>query len=563
MSIERLSDPAAETAAQQMLFAPLRSLGFARKGAEEYYTAISHSDDEIVRFGALCQTLAVCTLPAARIEEVLALCRHGAIKRRAYDYFQKELDTPTSQRIAAIPAQSEDVARTAQMQAELSFDFDGARDAAVALYRATGEIAHLIDAAHYAEHPAGWRAAAEWFVRAVAIFPLDPLPAAKLLLMLSEANQFDLVEELLRLLGRASLHPYLCGVFSGAVLLGRGDPKAALAALAALRPPPDPAPRVLKAARGHALRLAGEASERLGDFKGSYRYFVEMNRLELSPGVDGKGAIKGALSDSAITIPELPTLRRDDVVMMLGFARSGTTLLELVLGNHPDIEALEEPPTWSAAMAYVRSGRRSRAAAQTDPQSFFEAARNRYFDEVARHRQKPGAHFVVDKFPMRTLSAVPLKRMLPEQKYIFCIRHPFDVVLSCFRQRFVANSGMENFRTFQGSVEFYDFTMSQWFGVHTLADELVHYLKYDDLVTSFEGSVRGTLDFTGVEWDERVRDFAEYADSRVAVTPSYQKIRKGLSLGVQTYWRNYGFLFQTPEAKPLHKWAEFFAYPTA
>ena len=561
MSIERLPD-LETTAVQQVLFAPLRSLGFARKGAEDYYKALFHSDDEVVRFGALCQTLAVCTLPAARVEEVIALCRYGAIKRRAYDYFQKELDAPMSRRIAAIPAQSEDIARTALMQAELAFDFEGARDAAVALYRATGETAHLIDAAHYAEHLAGWRAAAEWFVRTVAIVPLDPLPAAELFRVLSEANQFDLVDALVRLLRRAGLHPYLCGVFSGAVLLGRGDPKAALAALNALRTPPDPAPRVLKAATGHALRLAGEASETLGDFKGSYRYFVEMNRLELSPGVDGKGAIKGAQTDGAMTIPDLPALRRDDVVMMLGFARSGTTLLELVLGNHPDIEALEEPTTWSAAMAYIRSGRRSGAAAQTDPQSFFVAARNRYFEEIARRRTKPGAHFVVDKFPMRTLSALPLKRMLPEQKYIFCIRHPFDVVLSCFRQRFVANSGMENFRTFRGSIEFYDFTMSQWFGVHTLGDELVHYLKYDDLISSFEGSVRGTLDFMGLEWDESVKGFAEYADSRIAVTPSYQKVRKGLSLGVQTYWRNYGFLFQTAEAKPLRKWAEFFGYET-
>ena len=40
------------------------------------------------------------------------------------------------------------------------------------------------------------------------------------------------------------------------------------------------------------------------------------------------------------------------------------------------------------------------------------------------------------------------------------------------------------------------------------------------------------------------------------------KIGKGLTLGVQTSWRNYGFLFQSAEAKSLHRWAEFFGYPT-
>jgi hypothetical protein len=46
-------------------------------------------------------------------------------------------------------------------------------------------------------------------------------------------------------------------------------------------------------------------------------------------------------------------------------------------------------------------------------------------------------------------------------------------------------------------------------------------------------------------------------------TPSYRKVRQGLSIGVQSSWRNYGFLFQSAEAKPLHRWAEFFGYPTA
>ena len=66
----------------------------------------------------------------------------------------------------------------------------------------------------------------------------------------------------------------------------------------------------------------------------------------------------------------------------------------------------------------------------------------------------------------------------------------------------------------------------------------------------------------GLQWDEHIRDFASLADARSGRTPSYQKVRKGLTLGVQTSWRNYGFLFQSPDAKPLYRWAEFFGYPT-
>jgi hypothetical protein len=133
-------------------------------------------------------------------------------------------------------------------------------------------------------------------------------------------------------------------------------------------------------------------------------------------------------------------------------------------------------------------------------------------------------------------------------------------VLSCFKQSFVRNVAMEHFRTFEGAVKLYDFTMSQWFAVHSMDDPKVHYLRYDDLVTRFEESMRGVLNFLGLEWEPSVLDFATLAETRGAKTPSYQKVRQGLSIGVQSSWRNYGFLFQTDAAKPLRKWVEHFGY---
>jgi hypothetical protein len=73
---------------------------------------------------------------------------------------------------------------------------------------------------------------------------------------------------------------------------------------------------------------------------------------------------------------------------------------------------------------------------------------------------------------------------------------------------------------------------------------------------------RGVLDFLGVPWSDAVRDFSKTAENRAAKTPSYQKVRQGLSIGIQTQWRNYRFAFESDAAKPLAKWAEFFGYET-
>ena len=153
-----------------------------------------------------------------------------------------------------------------------------------------------------------------------------------------------------------------------------------------------------------------------------------------------------------------------------------------------------------------------------------------------------------------------MSKLFPEKRYVFSIRHPYDVVLSCFKQQFVRNIAMEHFRTFETAAKLYDFTMTQWFAVHGFDDPRVHYVRYDDLVTDFEPTLRGALHFLGVGWDPAVLDFARAAEQRSARTPSYQKVRQGLSIGVQTSWRNYRFLFNSDAARPLRKWVGHFGY---
>ena len=167
------------------------------------------------------------------------------------------------------------------------------------------------------------------------------------------------------------------------------------------------------------------------------------------------------------------------------------------------------------------------------------------WDEIDRRAKKLDASLFIDKMPMRSAEAVFMAKAFPQKRYIFSIRHPFDVVLSGLQQHFSPNIAMAHFQSFETAVGLYDFTMNQWFSTYTREDQRVHYLRYDDLVTEFDASVARVLSFLGVAWDDRVREFAQ-----------------GLSIGVQTAWRNYDFLFQSPAAKPLYRWAEFFGYPT-
>jgi hypothetical protein len=243
---------------------------------------------------------------------------------------------------------------------------------------------------------------------------------------------------------------------------------------------------------------------------------------------------------------------------MTGFPRSGTTLLENALGMHPLVETFEEIPSRESVEKFLR---RQRPEAPTD--ELYLTARERYYDEIERRRHKPTARIFLDKMPMRSIEAGFMSKLFPDKRYIFSIRHPYDVVLSCFKQDFGRNIAMEHFRTLDGAARLYDYTMTQWFGVYGLDDPRVCYIRYDDLVTRFDASMRKALAFLGADWDDAVLGFAGAAETRAARTPSYQKVRQGLTLGVQTQWENYRFAFQSEAARALGKWVEFFGYSGA
>lgn len=539
------------------VFAPLDLLMQARRGPAAYYVPLLRMDDEIVRFGAFCQALSLGVLPPERGEEAIALASSLAIKQRAFEYFKSGLDFGSAERVARTVVADPDPALSDAMLAQLGSDHAGVLNGAVARFRSTGSVGDLIRAGRAAEGEAGWRPAVDWLVRAAAIAPLDPAPFYELYVVLTDANQFDAVDRLGRLLGKAGLHPYLVGVFGAAAKLGRGEAKGAVRELQAMAPPRDANSQAVKNARGYALQTLGNALDRLGQFREAHAAFVEMNKHDLSADIDPKQAIEAAKELAGITVPTLPPAR-GEVLTMLGFPRSGTTLLEVALGAHPAIDAFEEPIALDVAMAEVSAARRSGRGSDA---AVFVSAQRRYYAELERLRRKPEATLLIDKYPLRGLQAKFVSRLLPEQRYVFCVRHPYDVVLSCFRQRFTANPGMENFREWKSALAFYDFVMTQWFDTHRLDDPRVHYLRYEDLVTNFDATIRGVLDFAGIPWDDKVSGFADVANEKAAMTPSYQKIRRGLSLGVQTSWQNYRFLFEDPQAAPLRRWSGHFGYP--
>lgn len=542
---------------------PLEYLNDIQQGLPSYYMRMRSSGDLYLKVGAWCALLETKQIHYSLWDELLSLCVNAAIRKRSFDYFTSIFRYDLAKRAAETNATTSDDYEQQILLAELEFDGERAAAAQAGIFLATADLAALTQAATLAEKSGGWRASLKWAIRATALAPLAAGPYALMFYYLNHASRADLLSEIANILISRKLHLQTAQIFLAKAALIEGNVALCLKRLAPFSDQALTGKSPIAHLSIQVMQMRAEAEEKLGHFSKAYELYTIINERERDKSINPDHYTRGIKSRKALAIPKnLDVCDSLPVVQMLGFPRSGTTLLENVLNAHPQIETFEEITAGQVCVDRIERVRIGRAPPE-DVVVTYNTARHDYYGELQRRRRKEGATLLVDKMPIRSADATFFATLFPEWRYIFSVRHPFDVVLSCFKQRFKPNAAMEHFRTFEGAARLYDFTMTEWFEQFSLDDPAVHYIRYDSLVTDFETTTRKALDFLGVPWVDDVTNFAQAADRRAAMTPSYQKVRKGLSVGVQTYWRNYDFLFQSKVAEPLYKWAEKFGYPTS
>ena len=221
-------------------------------------------------------------------------------------------------------------------------------------------------------------------------------------------------------------------------------------------------------------------------------------------------------------------------VFMIGFPRSGTTLLEQIVDAHPSVQAMEEPPTISTVLRQASALMQSTAqlegslkgkvgwksqwktvmsyiAKLTDAQ--IDALRDTYFKVVAQEVDLKKGCMLIEKMPLDTVDIGIILRLFPQARFVVSLRHPADCVLSGYMQNFKVTDAMANFLDLENAASFYKHVMKllwQYEEVFDLQDRM-HYIRYEDLVTDLEGEARKVLDFLELPWDDAVLNYDEHA----------------------------------------------------
>jgi TPR repeat protein/tetratricopeptide (TPR) repeat protein len=231
-------------------------------------------------------------------------------------------------------------------------------------------------------------------------------------------------------------------------------------------------------------------------------------------------------------------------VFILGFPRSGTTLVEQALSNHPSISAGDELPfinelscaiprlfgsplSYPEALSELWMGNNRRG---------LEILRDIYLQRIeTRGVVEPGHAWFTDKMPLNEVHLGLISLIFPHSPLIHILRHPLDVIVSAFSHQM--SHGYLCAYALETLARQYVLVMD--LVQHYRTEMPLRYLpiRYESMVDDIAGTVRRMLDFIGEPFEERCVNFQD--NGRLPQTPSYAQVKEKIHDRSRFRYRNY------------------------
>ncbi len=224
---------------------------------------------------------------------------------------------------------------------------------------------------------------------------------------------------------------------------------------------------------------------------------------------------------------------------LIGFPRSGTTLLDTILRSHPKIEVIEEKPMVLKMLNLIKNNNLS--SFKNISESEVSEMRKEYFSEINKNIKKFNkSNIYIDKLPLNIVNVGEILRIFPNAKFILAIRHPIDCVLSCYMQDFKLNEAMINFLDIKSAAILYKTTMELWEQYNSIFKINYVQIKYEDLIDDFEKNIKNVIRFLNLSWDKSLLDYRKTAINREKIsTPSYYQVVQPIYKHAAQRWEKY------------------------
>lgn len=263
---------------------------------------------------------------------------------------------------------------------------------------------------------------------------------------------------------------------------------------------------------------------------------------------------KQILRTWAKTFPTKSRKQIPPIAFLGGHPRSGTTLLEQVLGSHPDIGAIDEPEVTGIAVAACMK----QSWGCMSPS--LNLARQRYIEALQRALGgESDKKLLLEKNPSPTAVLPALLRVFPELRVIIALRDPRDVVLSCYFQNVPLNQVNSNFLSFDRLVKHYADLMDVWLAVREWEEFAWIETRYEEMVLNLEKEGRRVTEFLGLQWNEGQARFHERSRKKLLYSPTYHDVSKPVYRRSVSRWRRYE-KYMAPFLPYLEPYCKKFGY---
>ncbi len=325
--------------------------------------------------------------------------------------------------------------------------------------------------------------------------------------------------------------------------------------------------------RAPLYRLLGDALDALGQYDDAFAAYHEGNTIHrriFAPQHTGEGVetavdlchrVEREFESDVGVFPPSAGGEDGEVnhIFLVGFPRSGTTLLEQILASHNNVLALEEKPTLNEDLAEFFLTNDSLTPLMELSEAEVKTRVDAYWSRIAGYGLDVKGKTFVDKQPSMTLHLPLVAKLFPRAKIIIARRDPRDVVLSCYRRGFDMNRTIYEFADLERLSVYYGAVMRLAEIYLERLPLVFHIHKHEAMIADFDGEVARLCAAIGLEFDDNMHNFVETAKQRDIRTPSARQVVKGLDTAGVGYWRNYA-QHLAPVIPILQPWIDKFGY---
>ncbi|MFT3727382.1 MAG: sulfotransferase [Terricaulis sp.] len=321
--------------------------------------------------------------------------------------------------------------------------------------------------------------------------------------------------------------------------------------------------------RALAWTLVGEARDRRGNAADAFKAFTQANQLMRQRYASMQQMNHPAHPTNVRRLTQFvldahvqdrtAAFATPAPAFLIGFPRSGTTLVEQVLASHPGVFCLGETDHLFSALSTVLRGGDLLQRVSALTHSEIETVRAAHRRLVVADHPQAGGRLIVDKHPLHIVLLPVINRVFPDAKIIFTQRDPRDVVLSCYQQCFGMNVATAQFLELERTAVYYDVVMEMMLTAKGKLPLDLLEVEYGALIADLEREARRMAEFLNLPFAPAMLRYDQTARQRAISSASARQVINPIYNRSLARWKRYA-----RELKPvmplLEEWARRLGY---